>query len=162
MPTQSLEKLMTLGLVELLHSTEYLLYALQAQQRDVLSFLFLSQLFHWGRDWSVSPKQDPGEKRFYFQSQVHWDSLHTVKFPSCNCMALLTHIHSPVLTPLNLGISITPKVLMCSFAVSSFSLFSQATTDLFPVPVVLQFTNYHIKMVSFLTQLLESGFANSM
>lgn len=102
-----------------------------------------------------------GKRDFIFKVKFT-DSLHTVKFPSCNCMALLTHIHSPVLTPLNLGISITPKVLMCSFAVSSFSLFSQATTDLFPVPVVLQFTNYHIKMVSFLTQLLESGFANSM
>lgn len=50
MPTQSLEKLLHLGLIELLHGTECLLQTLQAQQRDALSLLFLPRLLHGRRN----------------------------------------------------------------------------------------------------------------
>lgn len=67
MPTQSPEEQGNFGLIELVHGTEDLLQTLQAQQRDALSFLFLSWLFHWGRNGNVSPKQDPEEGKSDFK-----------------------------------------------------------------------------------------------
>lgn len=85
MPTQSPEELMDPGLIELLHGTEDLLQALQAQQWDALSFLFLSWLFHWSRNGSVPPKQDPeeGKSEFIFkvsftEVQLTHSKIHTL------------------------------------------------------------------------------------
>lgn len=82
-PPRALRNWWHFGLVELLHSTEYLLgMSPSTAGSDVLSFLFFPDSSTEVGIEVYLPKQDPGEKRFYFQSQVHWDSLHTVKFPS--------------------------------------------------------------------------------